>query len=367
MSDDQSLTWIGKVLNKIPIHYFIFCLTLGFLLFLFYDFLYIFYLQNYKYQKFEYFLQIVAGCLLLVIQISGVQYFDITTRRTFRNIKVHSDFKGKKDILYDNIEKKFGKLKIYYILLFFVIAPFFLIDPLRGSPIFPVIDYYGLNSWTFSYQVISYIQGIIILFCMATNIWIILNICWTLYDISSQEYLNILNIDLFNSDNVGGLASIRSLILEIAVFSFISISLGILNFFTMGEITYGAEMIFLITYFLIIIFLFIKGWHTLKKLINNKRNIDVEIINNMYQEQFKKLQNIMSGDDDDKKNSEIKNRIMANMQFLAKERENIFKASKWTYDLKTNFTFISSLLLPFITYIYSSLSSWQDVLIYIFK
>ena len=137
---------------------------------------------------------------------------------------------------------------------------------------------------------------------MVTILWIMINVSWLLGEIGSDFYRHKIRVDLFSSDNIGGLKPIRNLIIELVVYQFIAISLGIVNFISPGG-TFYFEIGFFAGLFLLSFCILAKAWCTIDKLLDAEREIEIKHINQLYQQQHERVRDmIMTTSDYDAEN-----------------------------------------------------------------
>jgi len=94
--------------------------------------------------------------------------------------------------------------------------------------------------------------------------------------------------------------------------------------------------------------LFFLSRYVIHKLLEDKRECDISIINELYDQQNQRMQSTISCKDYNNKDMKL-DHILKSMEFLQDERERLMRASKRAYDFKDMFIFISSFLLPFVT------------------
>lgn len=284
--------------------------------------------------------------VLIAYLLMGVKYFTAKLRTTVWCLQTYSDSDNAIEELYNRLERKFTGSKLYYLIVASISISFVLIP----MPIKDDFWYFSEHSlWSALLDVFNYAAALLILYLMATILWIMINVSWLLGEIGSGSYRHKIKVDLFSSDNVGGLRPIRTLILELVVYQFIAISLGIVNFISPGGIFY-TEIAFFSLLFIICICIFVKTWYTLETLLNNKRRLEVDSINLLYQEQQQRVRDMIITKNSDYDEEQLNN-VLASMDWFREERIRFLSASKKTYNIKNIITFISSSILPIITLI----------------
>lgn len=348
-TDDRSWSWIEKGFKRIPVPYPI----ISIILFIFSYLIYIFLSKQVESfpdpQEWDVYtnMQIASACFLIAYETAGVRYYVDEMRSVFNKVKPVPENKKYLVQLNRGLEKRFTESKIFYIIVFLVIAPFIIIDPLRGEYHLYSLTEETITIWSILLDVFNYAITLLVLYSMATILWIIFNISWSLREIERSIPKNIVKIDLFNSDNVGGMKSMRGLILKLVVFQFIAISFGIISFVTPYEIIYH-EVIFLIILFIVTVCFFIAGLYIIHKLLEVERGDRIDAINELYRQQNERMENIISSEDYLEKEKNL-DRIIASMKFLQDESARVRHSSKRVYNFRAIFIFTSSSLIPFIT------------------
>jgi len=333
-SKARDWNWIEKTFKRIPVPYPL----ISFILFIISSLAFIFLLDKHGEEVKCYLPMLVPACFLVAYELAGVQYFLNKIRFLFGSLETVPGCEDKVINMNYHLKEKFTKSKLYYIILFLVIAPFgFDIELFSGN---------NATFWSILLDILSLSITLLILYSMAIILWIIFNISWALSEIE-RSYKHFINIDLFNIDKLGGLRPIRNLILNLVVFQFVAISLGIIAFINPNAPRY-PECIYLIILFLITLNFFFRGWYVIHNILKVKMERDIGTINELYQQQHQRLQDIISGNDYWDKEEKL-DRILTSTKFLQDEREQVLHASRRVYDFKAIFTFVITSLLPFAT------------------
>jgi len=344
LAEERSWNWVEKVFRRIPFPYPLVSLCLA-ICFILYNYILSIKIVGYLYWRPQEYIIILSISLLLLLEPAGVQYFINNARTIFRNLEIHSDDKIGSNDLYTQVEKKFVESKLYYIIFILIISPFIIIDPIRGNYSLWSLEL-GVSAATIIYDILNYLIFFIIFSSIAAFFWIMVNVSWVLGKVGSQTYINNINIDIFSNDNIGGLAPLRKLILEITVYNSIGISLSVFSFITPDEIKYD-EICFLSILFIFGIFLFLKGWFILNRILKLKRNHELDTICGLYQQQRMRIEKIISNKDD--YSGEKLKDIIGTLEFLNAEKGRVSNSFHNAYDIKTLFTFISAQFLPFLS------------------
>jgi len=353
VSEERSWNWTEKMVKKVPASYTLLILII--LVFLVYV-IYMFSLSKVGYGPdlldLHQHIIILDVFILIIYLLAGVQYFTNNMRRTFEKLEAYPERKKYIDYLYNNMERKFTRSKVYYVIVAMVVVPFMLIPIPEKSDFF----YFSYPTiWSIFIDIINYVATLLILYLISTIIWIILNVSWALHEIKSDYYRDAIKIDLFSSDNVGGLRPIRKLILNIAVYQFVAISLGIINFVAPNE-TFNEEIALLIIMFLIVIYIFLKGWLTIDFLLEDERKREIDAINRLYWRQNQRIQEIISKETYENDENTL-SQILELMEMLSDQRERVMNGSKNIYSIKIITTFLSSSILPIVTFVITYMPS----------
>jgi hypothetical protein len=208
-------------------------------------------------------------CILITVQLFGIQYFLNKIRFSFGSLKIRSESGNKCYHPLDELRKNFTTSRIFYIVVLMVFFPFVAI-PI--NTIFRLHDNYFFfqesNSNQFSplFDIYTNFITFFMLYLLAVLIWMILNISWTLDTISNRPYIEVVKIDLSDADKMGGLRPIRNLIVWFSVFYFFIIILAVLfNLAPRGLLLY--ESVSLILFWIIGVVFFLRGWFTIKKFL----------------------------------------------------------------------------------------------------
>jgi len=353
MPEDKSWSWIDGAFKKIPIPYPYVSLIIFICCYLIYIFLSMLVESFPDYHDWDANIKrkILITSLLVAYGMAGVKYFTDNVRGVFKMMEPAPGCQKKIAALNVQLEDRFTKSKRFYIILFLVISPFYGIDLMRGEVRSYLLTEYRLTGSlsidSITLDIFNNIAALLILYTMAMILWIIFNTRWALSDLESGSHGHIIEIDLFNVDDVGGLKPIRNLILKLVVYQFIAVSLAIINFVDPDKIMYH-EILFLVLVFIITVCFFVSGWFVIQELLEGERGRNINSINELYRQQNHRVQDIIAGEEywD---NQEKLDRILTSMNFLKDERDRVKEASKHAYNFKSIFIFISSSLVPFIT------------------
>ena len=346
LGEKQTWNWIEKLSNKTPTRYhFIFLILVFFISYLIYIFLISKidfasgWFEDYRNQ-----IPVLAGFFWAAYLIAGVAYFTDATRMSVEKIKAVPKHQERIDELRDRLRKRFTKSKTYYVIIFLVIISDYLVSPIGKT------DFWYFSEptiWSILIDVFNIGTTLLILYLMATILWINLNVSWTLDELASDDYISFVKIDLFHSDTVGGLSPLKNLIRNLAIYQFVTVTLGILNWVTPGG-TYYKDIIYFYILYIINVYLFLKGQHCISKILTNCREYKINNINQIYEQLNQQSYDIIARGDFEKE-LDLLDQISKSMNLLQFDRDKLQNASRSTYNFKDNFIFLTSSLLPFVT------------------
>jgi hypothetical protein len=278
---------------------------------------------------------------LIAYLLSGILYF---TRR-FKEGVYALEMGSEDGTSYDEdfriaTQERFAASKLFYVIIVIILIIYLLFPLPQKSNFF----YFSEPTiWSFVIDVMNYILTLLILFLLATLLWISLNVLWLLDELGKDYYIKLLRIDLFHKDNLGGLGPLRNLNLDLVIFLYSSIFFASLNFVTPGKLFY-REIIF---FAILLIFggvLFFKGGHIVGKILNKKKERNIgsltDLLNQLYLELYKPFTK-----DDLERSSENLYYLSASLYFYQIERTRTLDYGKNVYDLRSKFAFIGSAML----------------------
>ena len=341
--------WIEKLFKKIPIPYPVVSLIFAsiiYLIFKFFSYKVVFFPWDFFHQ-----LSVMTLSIQIAFQLAGIQYLLNNMKGTFRDLK-WSPKNGESIVdLYVSFENRFCKSHWFYVIVMSVIIPKIIIELIRilgGGR-----TYYIVNK-TMLYLLLDIYNSFVVylmLFLLATILWIIYNISWFLNEIGSDPYRNLVEIDIFSIDKIGGLKALRSLVLKVLTIYFISITLAIIYYISPSSII-SYTTFFFIVLLLVGISFFLMGIRTIRKLLRDKVEDEINKINERYQREHQKLMDIISEGNYKDKLEEL-NWVKSTMETLRIERERMLQLYKYSkgYDLKTITQFVVSIIPPLLAFL----------------
>ncbi|MEI6103329.1 MAG: hypothetical protein WCP70_05230 [Methanothrix sp.] len=346
MAEDCSWTWMESALRKIPVPVPVISLLIGTMILLLY-WLFSRYVVFFEWNKMHQ-LSSVAVSTLIAYQIAGVFYLMVYMKKNFRLLDL---FYASSEFSFCKIlEDKFRTSYLYYLLIVYIIAPIFLINGLstqyfcdeRGSNLGRLLDVY------------NDILIFIVLFLLATILWIILNMAWSLREAGKKLERSSVTRDVLNSDLK--LKSLKSFILKVLIYYFICISLAITTYYTpIGLSVY--ETIFFIILLMIGAAFFFAGLDAIQAMISSQIEKELEPINMRIMEQIQRVEALASQKDYISKGEEI-NSITSMLEIMQKQRAELLSIR--IYDLRSIGTFITATILPIMALINGI--PWKEIM-----
>ncbi len=341
--EEYGWIWVEKIFKKIPVPYPIVSLLIAGIIYL------IFWFFSTKVVLFpwEFYHSFVASTLsiLIAFQLAGIQYLLNNMEKTFRELSSYPKNKTSIDNLYVKLKHRFSRSYWYYVTVAAIIAPFVINDLTRILILHDGNTFYAAEPtmWSFLLDIYNYATGYFMFFLLAIFLWIILNIILTLNEMRSDPYRYLIKIDIFNIDGIGGLGPLRDLISKVLIFYFISITLAIISYISPFSI-FSYESIFLIILLLVGVAFFLTGVGTIRKLLRDRIEDEINKINEIYQLELQKLMELVS--EGNYKGEEL-NLVSTALETLYTERERMLQlyGNARGYDLKTIVQFSVSFIL----------------------
>lgn len=346
MQERLSWNWIEDLSKKIPIPYPILWLIVGSIIFVIYLIFMFGNIDEDFYWDFYYSIDLSFLCILIIYLLIGNQYLINKMRINFLELQFISGSEKYTCELNDQLENNFTKSKIFYFILLIVMCAPIIIDLGRV--------YVLKENILFSNNILNYYNYSIfflVLYLLATILWIIINVSLMFNQIERDPYINFIKIDLFNVDKIGGLGQIRDFTLELLLYYSIGISLTILSYIDPTEFkTVFYEIMFLIFLLLAGVIPLVVGLESIQKIFRNKMEEEIASINEEYQKQYKILAEIISNNG--KTNNEDLDFVSKSIEWLHKERaerEKVLIDNGNKYSFTARIATLTSLILPLLT------------------
>jgi hypothetical protein len=281
---------------------------------------------------------------------------------------------------------RFANSHWYYVVIAAIILQVFLASIIyylqNGSSIFfyflePEVEkYYEINNtWGgflgIAFDIFIRAIDLAIFYLLAHVLWTIINISWSIDELAGERYRDTLWVNTVNPDNITGLSQIKNLVLKGFTYYSVCISLAIFSdpiLFTNGSLInnhsqyndVGLQITSLITYqniSLIILFLIglaysLNSTATLEGLKRYRLVAEINRINEKYRLNYEKLIEVSSKLNSNDGAGEYAN-LPTILKTLQEEKTRILSVNRSKFDLKASGAFLSSLLLPIFSTIFS--------------
>jgi len=351
MAGEKSWNLIENGFNHLKIPYLrisLFLYIILFFIYLFFDFK----IDRFNMKDVYSNMHVLIACFLVVYGLAGVQYFIISMKDVFKIVETHI-ICSRNFQLYDQLKKRFTRSRTFYIINILVIISLFftnIIDYYRSEKDFL---YYSSepSNWSYGLDIYNIIITILISYLLSNTLWISINISWTLNEIESNPNIKLSTINLFNIDEVGGLRPVRDLILYLFVYTSIFISLLIINFIEPSNLfKYFVEVQFFVILLALGIYLSGHSLLRINKILEDKKRDEIKSVDQLYQKRRQMLQDAILKNKHENCEEEA-NDILKSIELLRIERERILNSGK-VFDFKGFIAFISSSILPIVTFIF---------------
>lgn len=241
-----------------------------------------------------------------------------------------------------------GSTKGYLATVVFFVAVFVLTKSVEALQGFTHLFYLQEPTiWSAILDFVNQLVSLVNIFLLATIVWILLNVVQVLTMFSNPEHRRSIALDMLCIDELGGLQQLRNYIVVSHVIYSIVIALLILSYFNPFSVLY--ETYILLGLYILGFYYFLFSIGSIRKILRGHIEDQIELINEVYDRQRRKLLDLISG----ATQSGIENEIMLikiSLDTLYTERErllSLYSRSKG-YNLKTVVQFISSFILPII-------------------
>ena len=338
MNEDRDWIWVERFFKKIPVPYPIVSLASVALIFL----IFMFFSGKVTFFPWEFYHILEASTLSVLIgfQLAGIRYLLDNMKKTFR--KITSNTGTNIDKMYIDLSCRFAASKLYYLIISLVIVPFVVIEFMQisgGQATFYTVE---PTKWSFFLDIYNNFTGYLMLLLLAILLWIIFNIILYLNEMGKEPYKDIIKIDIFNIDKMGGLKPVSDFNLKVLIIYFVCVTLAILSYINPFSI-FSYESFFLIILLLIGVIFFLIGLGTIRNLLRGRIEEKINIINARYEKQEHRLMELVNDKNCNDRGEELK-LVSTMLDTLHTERERmmqLYSESKG-YDLMTVVQFISS-------------------------
>lgn len=294
-------------------------------------------------------IEITITSILIPFQLKIIHLMLVNSNFSFIGIK----FKLKEiEILWHSLfEKSFKNFYYRYATILLIITPALLFIKVRnmsGEPIF-------LNlkplSWEFFYSLYNELLGLLIFYLMAMILWIIIMNSLLIKVLGSSRYRDDLYIESINADNLGGLGELKNLVLNGFFYYSLCVTLAIFTYMrpkgfiktSFLTISFSYEIIYLIFLLLIGLIFSILSLCSIKNILNYKIKLKFRELNEKFEKQYNKLQEIASKEVQDISEIDLYKTVTM-LNIINNEKDRIMTLSLKNYGIK----YLTTLLVTFI-------------------
>lgn len=351
--------WIETAIQKAPLPSQLIYLVVGFIVYS----LYLFFNKMIGISELNISSKIIIASMSIMIpyMLWLIQYL----LNTMRKISLYWDelFSDLENHTYIGDMSRLTQSYWYYILIFSIIVPFYLMDWIAPNEqkfvgfnytlsffeqfiklYFPIYSLPGYHTtWAILYDIYTQILGFLALLFLSIILWIMLNISWILSDRSRANRNDLLNSCVYMQMKM---LIIKNEILNILLLYFICISLAIISYFN-PTVFFSKETYLLLMLLLIGIFFFFFGLTAMQNILKERVIYELNEINKKEQEQRQRFRSAIASSIKGE-NDEV-NSISKIFDVLWKQREQLMQLKTNLYDNRSNIKFIFSILLPFLS------------------
>lgn len=347
MSEHFPWNLMEGIFSKIPISYPVLSLLVSALIFLIYlAFMFVIKLEDFQYDP-NSLLQIIFTSTFIAYLLIGNQYILDNLMSYIDKLKYVSGKEQYQEEIYDILDGDISKLNGFYLLLFVVIAPFILKDFLEiylGATTFDQ-SFFSSNI----FNIYNYSVFLFSLYLLTNMIWIVIKISQFFKDLARGPYQEIVQIDLFCTDKMGGLGHLRRFVVNAILYYSLGISIAVMAYVNPGGY---QDVYFEIGYLLLLlaagIVLLIKSSKELQDLFRREADKEIFEINEKIKQLYRRLMEIAAIKKDGDKWEEELNFISSSIELLNKqraERESLLRDNAKTYNLKDKLVAFNSFIM----------------------
>ena len=350
---------IREVYNKLSVNYRLTSLTISLIIFI----ILLFFTTKVKWYPLDFISLVVATTMSILV---GYQYMFIN--KISSNIcptfeELSPLFQNNHYVTFSqDLERKLQKSWLFYSTVILVITPFVILELIKvwkwrwSNELLNLFYLYEPTPWSLLLDIFNHVIGYLILFLLAKIIWIIIELTLIINELQDKDNQkkDIVKINVFEVEEIGGLRPLSSFVQFIVSNYFIIITLFIISYVPPNETTYKIlitpEIIILIVMLLIGIILFMTTQKTIGNLIDKGIKLELDRINRNYEETYYKVIEICSNKRTNNNKNELEE-LRITLDILETEKIRIKKIKDKKFDIKTVFTFVTTTLPPIIALI----------------
>ena len=342
----SAYTWnsIEALFEKLGLHYLVVSLLLADILYFIY-FSFSYFVAIFELNDPYYVLQLSAMSVLVGYEMAGIKYLLIEARKAFSKIKSDEDnYLISIKNAYSILEKRLTKSHRYYAAIIVLIATPPLIIDSQELASGQVSTFYWWEETIPSalLDAYNYLVTYLIIMLLAIILWIMVNVLFLIYQMGTGQHLLGLKFNPFSADQIGGLGSLKNLILKFITFYFVCITLMVLSYVGPSSLMSHPSIFYLVLLIIGVMFFAICSL-SLQRILKRKIGEELDIISDLYEKKSKKI--IKMYTEENEYNKEDIAKLSTDIEALVKCRERLLKIGWKVFDIKTIAIFIGSFLL----------------------
>jgi hypothetical protein len=342
----STYTWnsIEALFEKLGLHYLVVSLLLADIFYIVY-FSFSYFVAIFELNDPYYVLQISAMSVLVGYEMAGIKYLLIETRKAFSKIKSDEDnYLISIKNAYSVLEKRLTKSHWYYAaIIVLIVAPPLIIDSQELAS-GQVSTFYWWDETIPSalLDAYNYLVTYLIIMLLAIILWIMVNVLFLIYQMGNGQHLIGLKFNPFSADQIGGLGSIKNLILKFITFYFVCVTLIVLSYVGPSSLISHPSIFYLVLLIIGVMFFAVCSL-SLQRILKRKISEELDVIGSLYEKKSKEI--IKTYTEEKEHNKEDIAKLSTDIEALVKCRERLLKIGWKVFDIKAIAIFIGSFLL----------------------
>jgi len=348
MPEKIAWSWVEKQVNRIPISHTALSLMVGLFVFVIY-LISIFGTGDEALTGDIYLLlRILLASILLSYLLIGNRFMLKRTREIFQRLEFVAGKEDCAEKIYSKLELNFKSPRRFILALALFVPPIIidysdirdLIYDIKSIRMYSGIDYFLII------DIFEYILFFLFIYYLMDILWIIYNISRIVNMIASIQVSELIKIDLFNEDKIGGLGWIRDFIKQIIAYYSAGITIALLCYI---DPALKYNIIFLLTLLFGGVIALVFVLESLQKIFRRRMKKELDDINKKYRCQYEVLNRNLS-----KANPAEEKEMQSAMKFIdvlhkeREERERILEENKNSYSFTALFIAFTSIIFPLI-------------------
>lgn len=287
--------------------------------------------------------------LCLCSQLIGIPWFLTRMREAFSD---PPSFDGSSpQELFLLFQNRLCTKVAFYVTAAFVLLPFIALNVLNfvqlgGTP-FYVAEH---TPAALLLDIFNILLGYSLLYFLAVILWMILIVAWTLQDAQGEPERMKVPVDILAPDGVGGLGSVQALVRSILTYYFFIVALLVISYLSPTRL-WSYEAIFIIILFVAGILFFFLGFGAIRNLVRGKVAHEMEALNERIRTQYRRLMDIVSGDEKTDIEALGKVRSVLDACYTERNRMMTLYEKNMAFDIRTVAQSAASIIIPLLVFI----------------